>query len=239
VSFNAAYGGERVTGQLYLPRGFPPPHQVVVLFPGSGAIRTSSIAEAGDLVYIDFILRSGRAVLYPVYKSTFERRDLPGIDTPAPTSQYRDHVLMWSKDLGRSIDYLETRSDLDAKALAYYGFSWGAALGAILPAVEDRIRVSILVAGGFEPTRTVPEVDAVSFAPWVKVPTLMVNGRYDGLYAVETSQLAMFRTLGTRAGDKRHVVCDSGHIPPRALMMKEVLDWLDRYLGPVDARREP
>jgi cephalosporin-C deacetylase-like acetyl esterase len=146
---------------------------------------------------------------------------------------------MWSKDLARAIDYLETRSDLNAKAVAYYGFSWGASLGAILPAVEDRIRVSILVAGGFEATRRMPEVDAVNFAPLVKVPTLMVNGRYDGLHAVETSQLPMFRLLGTRESDKRHFTYDSGHIPPRALMMKDVLDWLDRYLGPVDARREP
>ncbi len=125
------------------------------------------------------------------------------------------------------------------KALAYYGFSWGASLGAILPAVEDRIRVSVLVAGGFEVGRALPEVDAVNFAPRVKVPTLMVNGRYDGFYAVETSQQPMFRLLGTRESDKRHVVHDSGHIPPRELMIKEVLDWLDRYLGPVDARREP
>jgi hypothetical protein len=239
VSFDAAYGGERVIGLLYLPRGFRPPHQVVVLFPGSGAIYLSSIAESGDLVYLDFILRSGRAVLYPMYKSTFERRDEPRVDLPAPTSRYRDHVLMWSKDLGRSIDYLETRSDVDAKALAYYGISWGAALGAILPAVEHRIRASVLVAGGFEPGRTVPEVNAVNFAPRVKVPTLMVNGRYDGYYAVETSQLPMFRLLGTREGDKRHVVHDSGHIPPRELMIKDVLDWLDRYLGPVNAQRAP
>ncbi len=84
VSYNAAYGGERVIGQLYLPRGFRPPHQVVVLFPGSGAIYIPSIAEAGDIVYLDFILRSGRAVLYPVYKSTFERRDEPRSDCRRP-----------------------------------------------------------------------------------------------------------------------------------------------------------
>jgi pimeloyl-ACP methyl ester carboxylesterase len=194
-----------------------------------------SIGEAGDIVYLDPVIRSGRAVLYPVYKSTFERRDATAIDTPRPTSLYRDHVLMWSKDLGRAIDYLETRSDVDAKALAYYGYSWGGSLGAILPAVEDRIRASILVGGGLEASRTLPEVEAVNFAPRVKVPTLMVNGRYDFFYGVETSQIPLFRLLGTKESDKRHVVWDSGHIVPRELMIKHVLDWLDRYLGPVDA----
>ncbi len=43
----------------------------------------------------------------------------------------------------------------------------------------------------------------------------------------------MFRALGTSIGDKRHVLLDSGHTPPNDLLIKETLDWLDRYLGPV------
>jgi hypothetical protein len=43
----------------------------------------------------------------------------------------------------------------------------------------------------------------------------------------------MFRFLGTPAADKRHVLLDSGHVPPRLETIKESLDWLDRYLGPV------
>jgi hypothetical protein len=33
--------------------------------------------------------------------------------------------------------------------------------------------------------------------------------------------------------DKRRVVFDSGHAVPDVPKMKESLDWLDRYLGPV------
>ena len=65
--------------------------------------------------------------------------------------------------------------------------------------------------------------------------SLIVNGRYDFFYGVETSQIPLFRLLGTKESDKRHVVWASGHIVPRELMIKHVLDWLDRYLGPVDA----
>jgi hypothetical protein len=39
--------------------------------------------------------------------------------------------------------------------------------------------------------------------------------------------------LGTPEKDKRHVVFESGHVPPADMLIKEVLDWLDRYLGPV------
>ena len=237
VSFNAAYGGERVLALLYLPRAFRPPHQPVVFFPGAGALYLESIDQAGDIAYLDSVIRSGRAVLYPVYKYTYERRVGSIADTPSPTSVYRDRVIQWSKDLGRAIDYLETRDDVDARALGYYGHSWGAAMGAILPAVEGRIRASVLVAGGLEATRALPEVEAVNFAPRVRVPTLMINGRYDGYFGVEVSQVPMFRLLGTKASDKRHVVYDSGHAVPRELMVKEILDWLDRYLGPVERQR--
>jgi len=44
----------------------------------------------------------------------------------------------------------------------------------------------------------------------------------------------LFRMLGTSAADKRHAVLEGGHIPPRTQeVYKEILDWLDRYLGPV------
>ena len=50
-----------------------------------------------------------------------------GRDPPADQmNAYRDMVVQWSKDLGRTIDYLETRSDIDASKVGYYGLSAGA-----------------------------------------------------------------------------------------------------------------
>lgn len=43
----------------------------------------------------------------------------------------------------------------------------------------------------------------------------------------------MFRFFGTPEEHKRHVIYDTGHFLPRNEEIKEVLDWLDRYLGPV------
>ena len=46
-------------------------------------------------------------------------------------------------------------------------------------------------------------------------------------------QNVMFHYLGTPEKDKRHAVLEGGHIPPYDQMVKEILDWLDRYQGPV------
>jgi len=62
----------------------------------------------------------------------------------------------------------------------------------------------------------------------------MVNGRYDFFFPLDTTQLPLFKLLGSPPGQKRHVVFESGHVPPADVMAREVLDWLDRYLGPVD-----
>jgi len=72
--------------------------------------------------WFDFVMRSARALLYPVYKGTYERRE--DVDITKPSSR-RDKVIQWSRDLQRSLDYLETRDDFDPERVAYYGLSRG------------------------------------------------------------------------------------------------------------------
>ncbi|MGZ6131550.1 MAG: protein kinase domain-containing protein [Myxococcaceae bacterium] len=232
VSFTAAYGGERVTAYLLTPRSGRPPYPLVVFFPGSNALQQRSSKDLPGMRLLSPILRSGRAVLYPVYKSTFERGDILESDYQAPTTLYRDHVIMWVKDLGRVIDWAETRKDLDTKRIAYYGASWGAYLGPIMMAAEDRIKLGLWVGGGLEAQASLPEADPFNFLGLVHQPVLMVNGRYDFFFPVEETQVPMFKGLGTPAKDKRHLVLEAGHVPPNDVLSQEVLDWLDRYLGP-------
>jgi cephalosporin-C deacetylase-like acetyl esterase len=228
----AAYGNERVIAYLLLPKKTAPALQTVVLFPASAGIHTAS-SENVHPNQLDFILKSGRALMYPVYKGTFERRDNLKSDYPNTSSSWRDHVIAWSKDLGRSIDYLETRPEIDIDKPAYFGFSWGGAMGAIMPSNENRIKACIFLVGGFYLQRTLPEVDQINFAPRVKQPVLMLSGRYDFVYPVDTSQMPLYRLLGTPQSHKRHVLFDTAHSIPRNDLIKEALDWLDHYLGPV------
>jgi eukaryotic-like serine/threonine-protein kinase len=82
--------------------------------------------------------------------------------------------------------------------------------------------------------RSFPEADPFNFVPHVTLPVLMIKGKYDYFFPLETSQQPLFRLLGTTARDKRHIVLESGHAPPIASVSKDVLDWLDKYLGSVD-----
>ncbi|MCH7876017.1 MAG: SUMF1/EgtB/PvdO family nonheme iron enzyme [Gemmatimonadetes bacterium] len=237
VSFNAAYGGERVTVYLFLPANIEPPYQAVVYWPYSGAILQPSSDNLSYLSAFDFVIKSGRAVVYPVYKGSYERN--PGVTTWVPNTSrfYADHIIQAVQDLMRSVDYLESRADIDAESIAYYGTSWGAFIGPIPLALETRFKAGILVAGGFVPMEARPEVTEFNFAPRVKAPILMINGRYDYLFPLESNQEPMFDLLGTPEEHKRHILYEAGHsvLAYRINQIKEnILEWLDRYLGMVN-----
>jgi dipeptidyl aminopeptidase/acylaminoacyl peptidase len=224
---------------LYVPRDAAGPYQPIVYFGGTEILDYRSIEEE-FLWPFDFFPPSGRVVAVPLYKGTYGRQSElpPGSDFPGgvgrPSNTYRDATITWVQDLGRVIDYLETRPDMDAEKAGYYGFSHGGYLGPIILAVEDRLKAGVLNVGGLVPNwYFLPEADPINFVTRVTTPTLMINGKYDIVLPYETSQLPMYELLGTPAEDKRHFVAESGHIVPKDDLIRETLAWFDKYLGPV------
>jgi dipeptidyl aminopeptidase/acylaminoacyl peptidase len=127
---------------------------------------------------------------------------------------------------------------VDPNRIAFYGLSLGAIEGPVFLALEDRFRTGVLLAGGFRAKKAAPEIEPLNFAPRVKMPVLLLGGRQDFMHPYETAQIPMFRMLGTPAKDKRHFVFEGGHVPSRLTeVIREILDWLDRYLGPLTTRR--
>lgn len=159
-------------------------------------------------------------------------------DQPTESVQYRDFMIMWAKDMSRSIDYLETRPDIDIERLAYYGVSMGARLGPLMLVVEPRIKTGILYVAGLKFQRALPEADPFNFVPRVTVPVLMIGARYDFFFPLESSQRPLFEMLGTPEPHKRWVIYDGGHSVPRNKLIAEALGWLDDYLGPVSLKGE-
>jgi eukaryotic-like serine/threonine-protein kinase len=235
ISIDAAYGGERLPVNLFIPKNATPPYQTVVYFPGATA--TSLTSSRNLLLYpIEFFLRSGRAVAFPIYKGTYER----GVPRPSGPGGRRDLFVHRVKDARRTVDYLTTRSDIDAERLAYYGLSMGASYGPLVLAVEPRFETAILVAGGLAQSSSLPEASQLNFLPHVTLPVLYITGRNDFGLPYETSQRPFFERLGTPPQDKRHVVLESGHLPlPWTEVIRETLEWMDRWLGPVDAASTP
>lgn len=241
VSIAAAYGRERVPIYLLLPKNSLPPYQPVVWFPGGYAFGLfplgSDIAAAPGAASFTFLLRAGRALVFPIYQGTFQRfggvGEFPRDDQ---MNAYREMVVQWSKDLGRTIDYLETRPDIDARKVGYYAFSAGASAALPIVAVESRFRGVVLVSGGLPAVRRPPEADPLNFAPHITAPTLMLQGRDDFIFPLETVGKPLFNLLGAPPDRKRLGIHDGGHVPPLNDLIRDVLGWFDQYLGPVVTR---
>ncbi len=238
VSFDAAYDNERVFAYLFLPRSSSSPYQTVIFWPGSQSVLQESSLDLESVydfyTHLPPLIKNGRAVLYPVYKGTFERgtEALRLLHDGDNSRQFAEFSIKVVKDLKRSIDYLETRSDIDRTKLAYLGFSWGGLYGAIIPAIEDRLKASVLNSGGMWGVPR-PEVNEINYVSRVTIPTLMLNGRYDTNFPYELTVKPMFDLLGTPPGQKEQKLYDTDHFIPRAEFIKETLAWLDKYLGPV------
>ncbi len=232
VSFDAAYGNERVILYLYLPTNSVAPYQTIVYWSGWDTFRLNDV-DHYFARQIDFIVRSGRAVAFPVLKGTFERRSGDQRQRPpSDTIAWRDNAIDTVKDIRRTIDYLATRSDIDASSLAYFGYSWGGLNGPLALAQEPRFVTAIIDIGVLEPMPSTPEVDPINSLPRIDVPTLMFSGEFDSIAPLRDAE-HYFDLIGVGSEDKRHVIVPGGHFIPRDVLIRETLDWLDQQLGPV------
>jgi len=157
-----------------------------------------------------------------------------GDQMPFGPAKIKSNIIAMMKDVQRQLDYLESRDDFDTEKIGYYGFSFGAFLGPIACAVEDRFNAAVLTVGGLSFMKPFPETDPFNYLSRVKIPVLMLNGRHDHVFPLETSQEPMFEYLGTSPEHKRMILYEAGHSgPPRYELIKETLNWFDTYLGEV------
>jgi dienelactone hydrolase len=107
-------------------------------------------------------------------RATYERLGTP---PDSGTVAQRQETIQQTDDLRRSVDYLETRKDIDMTRLAYFGISWGAVLGPIMTALETRFNVAVFEMGGCNNESVLPEADPMNFVPRVKISVLTTNRR--------------------------------------------------------------
>ncbi len=233
IAFNPAYRTDDLAAvYLLLPdeTQFAKPFQPIICFPGAGVLVTDEI-EGGPACYID----AGRAYICPVYWGTSSRKsDEYKSAQPRKEPIYDEATKRIALDLRRAIDVAEQQRDLlDMDKLAYYGYSWGAAYGPLMLAIESRIRVAILHCGGAFQTEANAISETSNYFPFVKVPTLMLNCKNDAIFPIP-AQKAMYDNLRlTEPTMKRHLIyeTDYGHFAPPEGVAGEGQAWLDERFG--------
>jgi dienelactone hydrolase len=139
LSYTSPKGG-RVTAYLVVPEGKGPFAGLVFGHWGPGN-RTEFLPEA------TLYARAGAVSLlidYPWVRPAPWRKRLKEADDPESDHQAFVQAVI---DLRRGIDLLSSRPDVDPKRLAYVGHSFGAQWGAILSAVDNRLKGVVLIGG--------------------------------------------------------------------------------------------
>ena len=132
MTFQAAYGNERVKAHLFLHNA-PSPYQIVVFF-GSSAIMESGQKDRGPGVPVSVhreIRPSGGDS--GIQRFTGTRADANGPCHVIRRRDQRGSDGRWIS--GRTVDYMKTRTDLDTRKPDFYGVSIGATHGVRL--VDD------------------------------------------------------------------------------------------------------
>jgi eukaryotic-like serine/threonine-protein kinase len=232
ITFNGA-NGERAIAYLYLPKNFPRPLQVIHLLPASDVEVGLRSADRAAEAWLATEIKAGRAVFIVVLKGYIERLRPAGFVEPdRTTAEYRDKMVNWITDLRRGLDYLETRDDIDSKKIGFVGPSAGGTVGLILAAVDRRYASVFLAASGVRKhfTQWIAEANPINFAPQIRGPILMLQGRHDENLAWKTEAEPLYKLLSE---PKRLILYDGGHAPPMELFATTTHGWFNETLGPV------
>ena len=194
ISFSSPDGGS-VTGMMWDPvtRSSLRPGMVLMHgLPGNASAMTGPAQNYA---------RSGAVVI--AIDAPWNHRAAPPYLTI--TDQDRAEQIRVIKDLQRAVDVLRSRPNVDDDRIAFVGFSWGGATGALFVGIERRLRAAALVVGhaGQVSHFTGPEghkliatmacarrvawiramapIEPIRFVGHANVPLLLQNGRFDEL----------------------------------------------------------
>jgi eukaryotic-like serine/threonine-protein kinase len=232
ITFNGA-NGARAIAYLYLPHHGPRPLQVMHYLPaGDVAYGFRSLPASMDERMAPFV-RAGRAAFGVVLEGYVERlRPTSFVPPAATTIEFTEIMVNRVTDLRRGLDYLETRTDIDMTRMAALAPSAGSVLGLILAALETRYRALVYVGAGLPGSYRAINAAAnpINFAPHIRAPKLIVQGRYDEDTPIRTATEPLFKLLSE---PKRLTLYDGGHVPSVEVLMSATSGWLDEHLGRV------
>jgi len=229
ISIEVGYNEEMMDMLIFKPKNSFGPSSPVVIHPGSNYYSTPP--EIDDInpgeFSLDFLIKSGKTLVWPAWKGSLNR--MPATRSGGDRMRdFRNLYIAWVGDTNKTLDYLETRNDIDTDNIFYLGMSYGALFNTHTLLFENRYKGAILYVGGVFPTYP-PLVDGINHMPRINTPFLMLNGEQDYLVP-KSAAMYFYQSTGTPEKDKKIVFYDSGHWPlPRNQMIKETLDFIKKY----------
>jgi hypothetical protein len=193
ISFGSPDGG-LVTGKTWDPVTRPGLRPGIVLMHGLPGNASSMTGLAQSYA------RHGAVVI--AIDAPFARREGPALRF---ADQDRAEQIQVIKDLQRAVDVLRSRPDVDDDRIAFVGFSWGGATGALFVGIERRLEAAALVVGhggqvshatgpeGFKHIaglscarrvawiRAMAPIEPIRFVGHANAPLLLQNGTLDPL----------------------------------------------------------
>jgi len=224
---------------LFLPRYQPDALQSVIYVPPYDSYASPYPSSEIEIqrMQIDFVVESGRALIWPIYWGTHERFNAKRTDTPEAVIQaWNQAWRLRRNEIGRLIDYLESDPAFDANSIALTALSFGASyVSPHILAMESRIKAAILLSARLAPVavdRTPVHLNPNTYWPRVTTPTLILNGRYDIMQKYRPEYAALEETIATLPEHKKSEFYNASHWPlPEHRIRADALAWLDRYLG--------
>ena len=231
VRIEAGYNSEKMDILIFRPKNSFGPSDAVIFHPGANYYTTPpEIDEVNPGEFgLDFLIKSGKTLVWPAWKGSLNRLPESRSGSPEDTLIYfRGLNIAWVSDTSKTLDYLESRADINPSNFFYMGMSFGALFNTHTLLFEDRYNAAILYVGGVFPTYP-PLSDGINHMPRIKTPFLMLNGEQDYLVP-KSSAMFFYGSTGTPENDKKIIFYDSGHWPlPRNQMIKETLSFIDKY----------
>ena len=231
VKFEVPYEDNPLMLFVVLPLNAVPPYQTVIHFPGmDGRMKTNLDTTTFDNQFqFDFYLKSGRAVILPICYSFYGR----GLRWGEKGFNVLVHDSYNVMDIRLTCDYIYQNDSLDNNKICFTGFSLGGMRSPFVLGVENRINLGIIGSCGLKKWPGDPEWrDMIHYLPRIKIPILLMGGRYDPSYPAPDQQ-AFLDYLGTPDEDIRWVTFATGHSLPRAEVINESLAFVDKYFGKV------
>jgi len=230
---------KKVPGILTIPKNVSKPVPVIILLHGAGDRKTVDYIAYGN----DFLLKNGYAVLrIDISKHGDRKEDEYDLSFTGETRYWsREIITQTVFDLRRAVDFIETRPELDAKRIGYYGISLGGITGTIFCGVEKRVKVPVIVlAGGqfnlmYESKALSSDakdytsiIEPLNFVEQIAPrPFLMINAENDDIVPPMMSKL-----LYKKAKKPKNIIWYPAkhHTIPLEKVYQDGVNWFDTYL---------